>query len=379
MGVGDAGDPRWPFLAPEIALLRKLVARDAPVLGICLGSQLLAAGGGRARLPEHAARHRRRPVPRARSAGARSTSSASSASRRSRACAPQALVLHWHGDTFDLPPGAVHLASTPVCRHQAFRLGRRQFGLQFHCELERRDDRRLGARGRRLRARRQRPDGGGARSSPTPSATTPRRAPGLGSPARQRHRSAASRDAIRRLTSPGGDNSHAVPRQHLQDRVSSRCAARPIRPTTWRARRSSDPRGRRRRRRAGRLPARAVPHASTSARPRTTPNFDLAEPIPGPTTEALARRSRARRGVVVIGSLFERRAAGVYHNTAVVLDADGTLLRQLPQDAHPRRSALLREVLLHARRPRVPRLRHARAAASARWSAGTSGTPRARG
>jgi N-carbamoylputrescine amidase len=52
--------------------------------------------------------------------------------------------------------------------------------------------------------------------------------------------------------------------------------------------------------------------------------FDLAEPIPGPTTEALARAARAA-GVVVIGSLFERRAAGVYHNTAVVLDADGRL------------------------------------------------------
>jgi N-carbamoylputrescine amidase len=53
-------------------------------------------------------------------------------------------------------------------------------------------------------------------------------------------------------------------------------------------------------------------------------SFDLAEPIPGPTTEALARVAGEAR-VVVVGSLFERRAAGVYHNTAVVLDADGSL------------------------------------------------------
>ncbi|MBX6316271.1 MAG: carbon-nitrogen hydrolase [Isosphaeraceae bacterium] len=52
--------------------------------------------------------------------------------------------------------------------------------------------------------------------------------------------------------------------------------------------------------------------------------FDLAEPIPGPTTEALARVAREAQ-MVIVGSLFERRAAGVYHNTAVVLDADGRL------------------------------------------------------
>jgi len=50
--------------------------------------------------------------------------------------------------------------------------------------------------------------------------------------------------------------------------------------------------------------------------------FDLAEPIPGPTSLALARIARELR-VVIVASLFERRAAGVYHNTAVVLDADG--------------------------------------------------------
>jgi N-carbamoylputrescine amidase len=50
--------------------------------------------------------------------------------------------------------------------------------------------------------------------------------------------------------------------------------------------------------------------------------FELAEPIPGPSTEALAKVAAARE-VVVVASLFERRAAGIYHNTAVVLDADG--------------------------------------------------------
>jgi N-carbamoylputrescine amidase len=52
--------------------------------------------------------------------------------------------------------------------------------------------------------------------------------------------------------------------------------------------------------------------------------FDLAEPIPGPTTEALAAVAREAR-LVVVGSIFEKRAPGVYHNTAVVLDADGAL------------------------------------------------------
>ncbi len=52
--------------------------------------------------------------------------------------------------------------------------------------------------------------------------------------------------------------------------------------------------------------------------------FDLAEPIPGPTTEVLGALA-AELGVVIVASLFERRAAGVYHNTAVVLDADGRI------------------------------------------------------
>ncbi len=53
--------------------------------------------------------------------------------------------------------------------------------------------------------------------------------------------------------------------------------------------------------------------------------FDLAEPIPGPTTEAMSQLAR-ELGVVIVASIFERRAAGLYHNTAAVLDADGALL-----------------------------------------------------
>jgi len=53
--------------------------------------------------------------------------------------------------------------------------------------------------------------------------------------------------------------------------------------------------------------------------------FDLAEPVPGPTTESFARLALELK-VVLIGSVFERRTAGVYHNTAVVIDADGSLL-----------------------------------------------------
>ena len=53
--------------------------------------------------------------------------------------------------------------------------------------------------------------------------------------------------------------------------------------------------------------------------------FELAEPIPGPSTETLGQLARSL-DVVIVGSLFERRAAGIYHNTAVILDADGSLV-----------------------------------------------------
>jgi len=54
-------------------------------------------------------------------------------------------------------------------------------------------------------------------------------------------------------------------------------------------------------------------------------NFELAEPIPGPSTEMLSKLAKDKQ-IVIVGSLFERRAPGLYHNTAIVIDADGQLL-----------------------------------------------------
>jgi GMP synthase-like glutamine amidotransferase len=136
MGVGDAGSPAYPFLAPEIALLAACVARDEPVLGICLGAQLLAAGAGAPVYPNTRPGPDGRPVA-AREVGWGEVDLIGADREPILAGLPaRPLVLHWHGDTFDLPAGAVHLAATAACRNQAFRLRGRQVGLQFHCELD---------------------------------------------------------------------------------------------------------------------------------------------------------------------------------------------------------------------------------------------------
>ncbi|HZL16439.1 MAG TPA: gamma-glutamyl-gamma-aminobutyrate hydrolase family protein [Polyangia bacterium] len=136
MGVGDVHDARFPFLAAEIALLTRLVARDAPVLGICLGSQLLAAAGGARVYPNTRSGPSGAAEP-AREVGWGGVDFRSLPNEPTLTGVPPSVpMLHWHGDTFDLPSGAIHLASTPLCRHQAFRLGRRQLGFQFHCEVE---------------------------------------------------------------------------------------------------------------------------------------------------------------------------------------------------------------------------------------------------
>ena len=135
MGVGEVDDPRYPFLAREITLLREAVARDRPVLGICLGAQLLAAAAG-ARVYPNTRRAADGAAVLAREVGWGPVDFANGPREPALAgMRAHEIVLHWHGDTFDLPRGAVLLASTRACRNQAFRLGWKHFALQFHCEL----------------------------------------------------------------------------------------------------------------------------------------------------------------------------------------------------------------------------------------------------
>ncbi len=138
MGVADRADPRFPFLPREIALIERALRQGNPILGVCLGAQLLAHTAG-ARVfpnvgPEPDAAGR--PVPVREVGWAPITLHGLGREPALAGLPEQMTVLHWHGDTFDLPPGAVHLASSARCRNQAFRLGERVFGLQFHVEVD---------------------------------------------------------------------------------------------------------------------------------------------------------------------------------------------------------------------------------------------------
>lgn len=122
MSVND--EAALPWLVEEKRFLREAMAAGVPVLGVCLGAQLIASALG-ARvypgplreigwfeiegLPGDGGEHFRFP-------------------ERSR-------VFHWHGETFDLPDGAVHLSRSSGCEHQAFQYGARVMGLQCHLEM----------------------------------------------------------------------------------------------------------------------------------------------------------------------------------------------------------------------------------------------------
>jgi GMP synthase (glutamine-hydrolysing) len=121
--IGVYEDSQYPFLRTEIRLLRERLSADLPTLGICLGAQLIASALGSAVYP------------------AKQKELGWAAIRLSQAGRQSVLrhlqdtpVLHWHGDTFDLPPGSEHLASTEPCLNQAFRRGANLLAFQFHPE-----------------------------------------------------------------------------------------------------------------------------------------------------------------------------------------------------------------------------------------------------
>jgi GMP synthase (glutamine-hydrolysing) len=120
-------DDHYPFLADEVRVIERSMRHDVPVLGICLGAQLLARALGARVYPGPAKEIGFAPVT------LTTKGQASCLGILEREPGP---VLHWHGDTFDLPAGAQHLAATDTTPNQAFGLGARVLGLQFHLEAD---------------------------------------------------------------------------------------------------------------------------------------------------------------------------------------------------------------------------------------------------
>lgn len=123
MSVNDA--LIYPWLAGEQRFLRRAMDAGKMVLGICLGAQLIAGAAGARVYPNACKEIGWFPVER---------TAAARLNPVGQVLADRAEVFHWHGETFDLPNGAVHLVRSPGCDHQAFALGERIVGLQYHLE-----------------------------------------------------------------------------------------------------------------------------------------------------------------------------------------------------------------------------------------------------
>lgn len=123
--VGVYEEDKYPFLRGEIELLTARLEAGRPTLGICLGAQLIARALGAKVYPSGVKEIGWGPVDLSEAAKATPLRHLAHTS-----------VLHWHGDSFDLPRGAAHLASTEICRNQAFSVGAHVLALQFHPEAD---------------------------------------------------------------------------------------------------------------------------------------------------------------------------------------------------------------------------------------------------
>ena len=120
--IGVYEDDLYPWLKDEIATIAARLKARKPTLGICLGAQLMARALGAGVYPGPA-----------KEIGWKRLNLAQGGEGLLAPLADHP-VLHWHGDTFDLPDGAVLLASTDICRNQAFAFGRYGLAFQFHPE-----------------------------------------------------------------------------------------------------------------------------------------------------------------------------------------------------------------------------------------------------
>lgn len=118
MSVNDEGE--FPWLRAEKAFIRQVIDRDRPVLGICLGSQLIASALGAAVRPNF---HKEI-----------GWLAIEGIATRTPISLPSMTVFQWHGDTFDLPENAILLARSKACAHQAFSYKEKVLALQFHLE-----------------------------------------------------------------------------------------------------------------------------------------------------------------------------------------------------------------------------------------------------
>jgi len=123
--IGVYEQETYPFITAEIAAIKARLAADKPILGICLGAQLIAAALGARVAPG--------PVKEIGWAPLALTADGEKSVLSRLGATP---VLHWHGDNCELPAGCTRLASTPHCPVQAFARTPSQLALQFHLETE---------------------------------------------------------------------------------------------------------------------------------------------------------------------------------------------------------------------------------------------------